>query len=431
MNKKTLKIIIGKSGIRSYHNIKSRIVSLIYRTPAKGMTVIGITGTNGKTTTANIIASIFEHAGYRVALLTTIQFRVNGHEIVNSLKMTAPDARVLNKFARQAKDAKCNVLIVEATSHALDQGRFAGIQFDTGVLTNITHDHLDYHGTFNNYVQAKRKLFARGLRLSVLNIDDRYGKEFLSEPAQIHLGYSIENKPKAFSLLKKSVDGDYCNLDIFNPINNRINKIRTKLIGEFNYQNILAAYCVAFGHDIESQHIYDGILSLERVPGRMEYVEMGQKFKVIIDYAHTPDALEKMYKAIKGSGIKGNIISVLGSCGDRDKTKRPILGNIAGKNAKYVIITNEDPYSEDPQLIIDSVAGGIESGNHQHKIDHTYWKIFDRRDAIAKAISLANTGDVITITGKGAETTMLWGSEAKPWSDRSVTEEELEKHLLS
>jgi UDP-N-acetylmuramoyl-L-alanyl-D-glutamate--2,6-diaminopimelate ligase len=426
MNKKFIKKLIGRAGLRTYHHLKSHSSAMYYNYPARGMKVIGITGTNGKTTTANIVASIFEAAGYKVALLTTIQFRINGKESINSMKMTAPSASDMNKFILKAKDAGCNILIVEATSHALDQHRFAGINFDTGVLTNITHDHLDYHLTFANYVQSKRQLFARGLRLSVLNIDDKSGKLFLTEPAEMHLIYSLKSHPKSVSLLKVTKGSEYNILDIFNPLTNRINKLQTKLFGDFNYQNILAAYSVALGFNIEMKHIYDGIKSIEFIPGRMESVELGQNFKVIIDYAHTPDALEKMYKAINDIYKSSRMISVLGACGDRDKTKRPILGSIAGKNADYIIVTNEDPYTEEPQQIIDSVASGIELGNNNHKIDSTYWKIFDRREAIAKAFSLAKEGDVVTITGKGAETTMLWGNEPRPWSDKQVVKEELE-----
>lgn len=431
MSKKLIKKIIGRSGLRTYHTIKSQAVAMYFGYPAKGMKVIGITGTNGKTTTANIIATIFEDAGYRVALLTTIQFRINGSEKINSLKMTAPEASEINRFIKSAVEAKCDILIVEVTSHALDQNRFAGVSFDTGVLTNITHDHLDYHGTFSNYVQTKRKLFARGLRLSVLNVDDPSGKEFLTEPAKTHLIYSTKGYAKSVSLLKAKDNGEYTALEIFNPLDNRIYKIDTKLIGTFNYQNILAAFCTALGHKIEIKHIYNGIKALEGVPGRMESIEMGQKFAVIVDYAHTPDALEKMYQAISGYKKMGKIISVLGSCGDRDKTKRPVLGSIAGRNADYVIVTNEDPYTEDAQSIIDSVASGVAKDNPNHKPDETYWKIFDRREAIRKAISLAGENDIITVTGKGAETAMVWGGEHRPWSDKKVIEEELKKFLIS
>jgi len=427
--KKTIHRIIGHGGVEAYHHIKGHVAAAIHGYPANDMRVIGITGTNGKTTTANLVAAIFEKAGYRVALSTTIRHRILGNETVNKMKMTVPGAFSLNKFIKTAQKAGCNILVLEVTSIALSQMRVAGILFDTVALTNITHDHLDYHGTFENYVSAKRKLFENNPRVSVLNVDDKSGREFASLKSHEQYYYSLDEKNEA-AIRPSAVEyhEGYTKYRLVIPQDGYL-EIKTHLPGDFNVQNIMAAVGIGLGFKIKPDVIKTGIESVRAVAGRMERVEAGQPFSVIVDYAHTPDALEKMYAAINPSLNGGNIISVLGSCGDRDKTKRPVLGAIAGKNAKYVMVTNEDPYTEDPKSIIDAVAEGVNIENKKQKEGETYWRIFDRREAITKAIGLAKPGDVVTITGKGAEEAMVWGNEHRPWSDVKVAREEIEKLL--
>lgn len=428
--KKIIKNIIGRGGLDFYHHLEGHMAAALHGYPSNDMRVIGITGTNGKTTTANLIASIFETAGYKVALATTIQFRVNGKERINKLKMTMPNAFQLNKFILEASQEKCQILVLEVTSIALSQMRAAGVLFDTVVLTNITHDHLDYHGTIEKYAQAKRKLFENNPRISVLNIDDKNGLAFSNLEARRHINYSLKSKDDnvIHPIVVKYEDG-VGHYKIYVPTVGELN-IKTTLPGDFNIENIMATIGVGVGFNLDVKKIEEGIASVKSVAGRMEVISAGQPFDVIVDYAHTPDALEKMYAAIKAQiSDSGSIISVLGSCGDRDKTKRPVLGEIAGRNAKYIIVTNEDPYTEDPEQIINAVASGITQGNEKHKEESTYWRIFDRRDAIAKALGLAKPGDIVTITGKGAETAMVWGNEHRPWSDVEVTNEELRKLL--
>lgn len=425
--KKIAKKIIGRDTLRAYHISKSNFDAWRYRYPSHGMTVIGVTGTNGKTTTCNLIASIFEAAGKKVALATTIQFRVDGKEKLNDTKMTTLDSKDFNRFLVKANHAGCTHLIVEVTSISLDQQRVAGVNFDTAVLTNITHDHLDYHGTFDEYVQAKRNLFARDLRVSVLNWDDPNGREFGKLAAAEHIYYSLNKDEKTIYPMNVEESNEKSRFRV--NVGNRTLEIETTLLGSFNRQNILAAVAVGLGHGISDQDIVAGVANLKSVKGRMEVIEEGQPFTVIVDYAHTPDALEKLYQAIKPAAEGHRIISILGSCGDRDKTKRPVLGSIAGREADYVIVTNEDPYTEDPQFIIDSVASGVVKGRDTHAEGKTYWRIFDRGEAIAKGISLAQPGDVITITGKGAETAMVWGRQHRPWSDQEETRRALRKLL--
>lgn len=425
--KALVKKIIGKETVRAYHAVRSHATARLYGKPGSDLTVIAITGTNGKTTTTHLVASIFEAAGFRVALLSTIRFRVAGKEWVNETKMTVPDPGSFNRFLAQTKRAECTHLIMEATSIALDQQRLAGLSIDTGVLTNITHDHLDYHGTFDEYVQAKRRLFARDLRLSVVNMDDPNGAEFASERASIHLNYSLEaqkqNTVRAGDIRTSEQGTTFtCLL----PDGTPGPRISTELLGQFNLANILASVAVGLGHGISYEHIEQAIARTAKVPGRMDELQMGQDFRVIIDYAHTPDALEQLYAALLPLKT-GKIISVLGATGDRDKTKRPVMGAIVGKHADVAVITNEDPWTEDPETIMNSVAEGIARGDAAKREGESWWRILDRRAAIQKALSIARSGDIVTITGKGAETGMGIGRKIVPWSDRAVAEEELKR----
>lgn len=416
--------------MRAYHATRSHLVAFRSGYPAQGMTVIGVTGTNGKTTTAHLVASILEAAGFRVALISTIRFRINGEEWANESKMTVPSPAVFNHFLKKAKQAGCTHLVMEATSIALDQQRTAGITFDTGVLTNITHDHLDYHGTFDAYVQAKRQLFARGLRVSVVNMDDPEGAAFSELPATVHINYSLDYTiPHALHPATISVHEQGTTFRCVLPDGEDGPTITTVLTGRFNVSNILAAVGVALGLGIQQADIEQGIERMQLIPGRMEEIVCSQDFRVFIDYAHTPDALEKMYQALLPIQ-KARMISVLGATGDRDKTKRPVLGAIAAEHADIVVVTNEDPWTEDAGVIMDAVASGVHQ-NKNHTEDVSFWTILDRREAIRKAFSLAKAGDIVTITGKGDETGMGVGHQILPWSDRLVAEEELRARVES
>lgn len=422
--KNTLKKLTGDRLLRAYHAVRSHAVAARFGHPGRDMIVIGITGTNGKTTTAHLVASILEAAGLRVALMSTIRFRVAGVEWVNESKMTVPTPSEFNRFLARARRAHCTHLIMEATSIALDQQRMAGLTFDCGVLTNITHDHLDYHGTFAAYVQAKRQLFARGLRVSVVNMDDPQGLDFASLPASVHINYSLD--PARSDVLRPAAIVVHSGGTTFRcvlPDGQDGPAITTTLTGNFNISNILAAVGVALGLGVQESVIEQAVTDTKLIPGRMEEVSCGQNFRVFIDYAHTPDALEKMYQALVPIQ-KARMISVLGATGDRDKTKRPLLGAIAAEHADLVVVTNEDPWSEQAEVIMEAVAVGVRQ-NKNHTAEATFWKILDRREAIRKAFSLARAGDIVTITGKGDETGMGVGHQIIPWSDRLVAEEEL------
>lgn len=308
-----------------------------------------------------------------------------------------PGRLKIQKFFRQAVNAKCRYAVLEVTSEGIKQHRHRFINFDTGVFTNLSQEHIEAHKGFENYRSAKGKLFQAAKNIHIINIDDKNADYFLQFPAQKRVTYGLNR-------------GD---------VNTQNTKFKLQLIGDFNIYNALAAISVGLSQGISLEVCQRAVEKVKGVPGRMEEV-ISQPFRVIVDYAFTPNALEKVYQTLKPQGAK--MICVLGACGGgRDKWKRPVLGKIAAKHCNEVIVTNEDPYDEDPAAIIDQVASGV--GDRVHKI-------LDRREAIKKSLELAEQGDTVVITGKGCE---LWIAQAHgkkiPWDDRRVVREEYEKTL--
>jgi UDP-N-acetylmuramyl-tripeptide synthetase len=432
--------------IDTWHFSNGFLAALIYGYPTRKMKVIGITGTNGKTTTCHFTASIFSQAGYKVAMTTTIDFQIGAKIIKNNQKFTTLSPFSLQKFLNQARKAGCNVAILEVTSHALAQHRLHGIHFDTVAFTNITHDHLDYHKTFANYLAAKQLLFLNNPRVSVVNNDDPNALKFLQFPASKHYAYSLSQvSPEVDKVISLGAGGPIVARKIIassketmftavTPIGQIV--IDNHLPGRFNISNALAAIGIGIGNDLNLNIIKAGIEKVHLVRGRMEKIDAGQPFTVVIDYAHTPDAFEKIFESIAPIARK-NIIAVHGATGARDKTKRPILGAISGRFADIVIITNEDPYHENPQEIMKSVAAGVPQGAPKNKpkvIGENLFLIEDRREAIAKSLNLAQPGDVVLVLGKGAEEVMAIGDPKAdhgfkliPWNERKIVQEELEK----
>lgn len=424
MLKKQLKKILPKSTILWWHKTKAIFANIAFGFPARKMVVVGVTGTNGKTTTLNLIASILDTAGFKVGMLTTVNFKIAEHMWVNETKMTTLSPWKLQKTLAQMAKAGCQYALVEVTSHALIQNRVWGIPFDIAVFTNLTHEHLDYHKTMEGYREAKGKLFRSLLRsfhkdgvqkVSVINRDDPSNSYFSQFKADYKLKYgilggdvtvkNIDYSPRGSKFLLSSPKGEI--------------EINLNLPGRFNIQNALAAIAVALSQGISLKLCKEGIEALKIVPGRMERVEEGQPFTVIVDYAHTPDALKKIYETIQG--LRPNrIFAILGACGDRDKTKRPILGALAGRYADFVVVTNEDPYTEDPHKIIEEVAAGVPRGNKTKKFEEgvNFQKIFDRDKAMRWVFKKATKGDLVIITGKGAEQCMVVGEKKVPWDDR-------------
>lgn len=417
------------------HKLRGMTAAFWYRFPARNLIVVGVTGTNGKTTTCHLIAEILEQAGYKVGMATTIDFKI-GHKIwPNETKMTMISPFALQKLLREMVKSGCQIAIIETTSHAIQQCRNWGIEYKMAVLTNITHEHLDYHPSFADYRQTKMKLFEQA-KVNVINLDDPSASYFVQIPTERKITYGLKNNPDV-SARKILAQPQGTLFTLVTPKGQVV--IDLKLPGQFNIANALAASAAAIGLDVKLESIKNGLEKVKEIKGRMEKIivpsigRAKQDFTVIVDYAHTPDALEKIYQTIVDFN-RGRIIAVFGSCGDRDKTKRPIMGAIAGRLADYIIVTNEDPYTEDPQAIIDQVASGVPRGAtpaRPKKEGLNWWKIPDRRQAIEKAIKLAQKDDIVLITGKGAEVAMVWGDKKLPWSDQKEASRAISKKLNS
>lgn len=394
MLKSLIKKLLPPFVLDIYHYKLALLGALIYRFPGKKIKVIGVTGTNGKSTTVEFIAKIFEEAGIKAASQSSTRFKVGDKEWVNTHKMTMPGRFFIQKFLKQAVSSKCKVVVLEVTSEGIKQFRHKFINFDTAVFTNLSPEHIESHGGFENYKLAKGKLFLATKNTHIINIDDENSGYFLQIPAKKKHTYGLNQ-------------GD---------INIQNTNFKLNLTGEFNRYNALAAICVGISQGISKEICKRAVEKLEMMPGRME--EVVSLPKVVVDYAFTPNALKKVYQTLKPQ--QGKMICVLGACGGgRDKWKRPVLGKIASENCDRIIITNEDPYDENPQEIIDQVAKGV--GQNAEKIT-------DRREAIKEAIKSATKEDVVVITGKGCEPWLCEANGKKiPWDDRKIVREEFEK----
>ena len=402
--KEFLKKFIPSFLLSWYHLLLAFFGAILYRFPSRKLKIIGITGTNGKTTTIEMISRILEEARYKVAVLNSIKFKIRDKEWPNTLKMTMPGRLKLQRFLRQAVNSGCQYVVLEVTSEGIRQYRHRFIDFDIAVFTNLTPEHIEAHGSFENYRQAKGKLFQATKNIHIINIDDENAEYFLQFPAKKRYTYGL-NK------------GD---------INTQNTQFKLKLIGNFNIYNALAAISVGISQGVNSKICKLAVEKVEGIPGRMEEV-ISEPFKVFVDYAFTPNALEKVYQTLKP--LNNKMICVLGSCGGgRDKWKRPVLGKIAAKYCDEVIVTNEDPYDENPLKIMEDVASGFSQiPNSKFQIPK-YEKILDRREAIRKSLELAKPGDTVIITGKGCEPWICVAKGKKiPWDDRQVVKEEFQK----
>jgi len=407
-----MKKFVPKFVLQAYHYLLALFGAVIYGFPSKKMIVIGITGTNGKSTVVHLLSEVLEKTGAKVASLSSIRFKIGDKEEKNMLKMTMPGRFKLQKFLSQAKKAGCKYAILEVTSEGIKQFRHKFIEFNGAVFTNLTKEHIEAHKGFENYRKAKGKLFCalekspEKDKFAVLNADDvssAYFDKFFSGKKYF---YGIRNSATEITPQKIGL-----------KLNN--------LLGEFNIYNALAAYCAGIALGVGKNKVLEILEQAKGIPGRLELV-IEKPFTVVVDYAHTPDALEKVYQTLKSSKSENqtsNLICVLGSCGGgRDKWKRPEMGKIAANYCKEIILTNEDPYSENPEQILSEIESEI--SNFEFRIS----KIIDRREAISKAISEAKPGDTIIITGKGCEPWMCVADNKKiPWDDREIVKEEAGK----
>jgi len=451
----------------AYHYLVAALAAFWYRYPSRSLIVIGVTGTTGKTSSVYFIAKVLESAGYNVGYTSTAMFDDGKREWLNDKKMTMPGRFFVQKILRRMVNNRCQYAIVETTSEGIVQFRHKFINYDVLVFTGLYPEHIESHGSFENYKAAKGKLFkhlkeckskyvndqkavchpqtalkkldyTKVKKAVVVNGDDAnapYFLSFWSEEQYIYTTDAAFNSNTFMEnggedkILKDSHVYNFGNIATSangTSFDFQDKHIKLKILGNFNAANAMNAALVGLSQGLKFDQVKTGLESVTCLSGKMEQIDLGQDFKIIVDYSFEPRALQNMYETIKV--IPHNkIIHLLGSCGGgRDRDRRPVLGKIAGNNADYVIITNEDPYDEDPQLIIDQVASGAESAGK--KKDYDLFEIDDRREAIAKALILAETDDLVLITGKGAEQYICLANGKKiPWDDRRIVREELSK----
>jgi UDP-N-acetylmuramoyl-L-alanyl-D-glutamate--2,6-diaminopimelate ligase len=396
----------------AYHYSLAVLGAVSYGFPGKKMIVIGVTGTKGKTTTVELINSIFEAAHYKTAIISTLRFKKDEKEERNMFKMSMPGRFFIQKFLRGAVEAGCDVAIVETTSEGAKQFRHKFLFLDALVFTNLAPEHLESHGSYRNYLEAKlsiaRELENKKDKAIIANTDDPESEKFLNLNIENKIPYSLS---QSFNV---HADENGSSFQIEKTV------IYMKLPGIFNVSNALGAIALARYFEISMEDIKKGLENVNMVRGRMEKVSLGQDFEVVVDYAHTPDSLKAVYETYKDK----KIIAVLGNTGGgRDKWKRPEMGRIADEYADEIILTNEDPYDEDPIEIVEQMRAAITKTPVEI--------ILDRREAIASAIARARTGDAVLITGKGTDPYIMGPRHTRTsWDDATVAREELQ-NLLS
>jgi len=423
-----------------YHVLRADLAAHQYGFPGKRMRVIGVTGTNGKTSTCFLIWKMLNAAGHKTGLMTTVAWGVDKLE-KQVEHMTTVDAKTLNFRMKKIADAGAEFLVLEVTSHALAQHRTFGVPIEIAVMTNVTHEHLDYHKTFENYRDAKRRLFKMA-KYGVVNEDDKSWAYFAKDVKE-YITYGINSgilRAKDVKLgaqgVEYSVDGEASVGDKHAAEDKHVGgdknasgdmlRIKTKIPGEFTVYNSLAAVAVGLKLGLNKEQISQGILALDSVEGRMNRVDLGQNFEVIVDYAHTPDAFLKVYESVV-PGKKGRIISLFGGAGRRDESTRGERGEIAAKYSDIVIITEDDSRDENPAEIAEEFVNGAEQAGFLR--GKNLLVELNREKAIQMAVELAKKDDIVLILGKGHEKTILRATGAVPFEDLKVTEKALRKRL--
>lgn len=408
------------------------LAAAFFHCPTHSMDVIGVTGTDGKTTTTNLIDAILAAAGLRTGLMSTVDFKIGDVRTPNNSRFTTLEAPEVQALLARMRDAGVESAIVETTSSGLELQRVRGVEYDIAVITNITSEHLEVHGTLENYRRAKAMLFemvdpdqhkalaVQPARACVLNADDSsydYLTSFCRAPI---LTYGIENAADVRAEdVRLAPNGTQFRVRL--PDGTAFD-VRTPLVARFNVANALAAIAVGYLHGITPAVMARALERFGGVPGRMERIDNGQPFTVVVDYAHTADSLAKVLDVLRPV-TRGRVIAVFGSAGDRDRVKRPEMGAVAARKADFAVITDEDPREEDAMSILREIAAGtLEAGGREHE---TFECIVDRRTGIAAAFRLAAPGDTVLLAGKGHEQSIVIGREKLPWDDRAVAREEL------
>lgn len=435
--KALIKKLIPKKWLLEYHKGWAILANYKYGFPSNKLIVIGVTGTNGKSTTSNLIAKVLEESGAKVGLMTTVNFKIADKEWINDTHKTMQGRLTLQKMLAEMVKAGCQYAVVETSSEGIMQNRNWGINYDVAVFTNLTPEHIEAHGSFENYKKAKGQLFA-GLdksqrkiingqkipKASVINLDDEHWQYYFNFAADKKYGYGISfvsKLPDAQAVLASDlnlkVDGSFFRV--------ATQDFQTRLIGRFNVYNSLAAICVGLHFGLNLNQCQQALAKVAGVAGRMEAINEGQNFSVLVDYAHDPVSFDNLFKTVK-MFPKNRIIHVFGSAGGvRDHVKRPVLGRLSGEHADITILTDEDSYDEPTMKILNEIAAGaIDVGKIEGQ---NLFKLTDRREAIKFACKMAQPGDLVLITGKGTEQSIKSNGVETPWDDRTVTREILQE----
>ncbi|MNJ33952.1 UDP-N-acetylmuramoyl-L-alanyl-D-glutamate--L-lysine ligase [compost metagenome] len=399
--------------------------------PSSELKLIGVTGTNGKTTTAHMIEAILRYAGNKTGLMGNIGTKVG--DTLSKTDINTQEPPVLQANLRRMADANCAFAVMEVTSQGLDAGRVLGCDFRTAVFTNVTQDHLDYHGTMENYIAAKGLFFSRlgngftddpsACKFAVLNADDQASAIFQKLTAAYVLTYGIrEEADVRAEEIRLSARGTSFRVVTYKGTA----EMQIRMVGTFNVYNALAAITAGLAEGLTLETIRAGLASLPGVPGRLEIVDEGQPFLVLVDYAHTPDGLDNVLRAVRAIA-DNKIITVFGCGGDRDRTKRPIMGGIAAEYSDYVVITSDNPRSENPERILTDIEEGLREKQYSAE---KYELMEDRAAAIVRAVAIANTGDVVVIAGKGHETYQITKDGTIDFDDRDVARDAIRERKV-
>jgi UDP-N-acetylmuramoyl-L-alanyl-D-glutamate--2,6-diaminopimelate ligase len=391
-----------------------------YGFPARGMRVIAVTGTNGKTTTCSYINEVIKAGGYKTAVFTTAFSEIRGAYEASHTTYTLEKQSFAQRFFSQAKNAGVDWVILEVTSHALDQGRIMGVPVELAVVTNLSQEHLDYHKTMQKYALAKSRLLTDyGAQHAVLNADDKWF-EFFRDSSSAEVFSFGKKKGSDAHLTSVKFTRKESTATIVHD--RKSVRFATKLLGEFNIYNASAAVSIGLLLGIDRRRIAEGVLALEQVDGRMERIDEGQDFTVLVDFAVTPDAIQKGLESLQKIS-NGKVRIVFGATGDRDKAKRPLMGQIAAEYADLIYLTDDETYTEDPKAIREAVYEGIKQAKGEKKTTI----IADREKAIAQALKDAKKGDVVLLTGMGPEDSRNLGGKLTPWDEREVAKKLLLK----
>lgn len=383
-----------------YHLFVAILANIVFLFPSRGIKVIAVTGTDGKTTTVNLIYHILKTAGFKTSMISSIGAEVAGKHYETGFHVTTPSSFALQKFLRRAKNSGTKYFVLEVTSHAIDQNRIWGIGVEVGVLTNITSEHLDYHKTFDHYLKTKMNLLKKSKK-AVVNSDDS--------------SYIMLSEAKSRKDQLNWITYGLTDMSDYNPKN--FDTKHVHLVGEFNEYNILASVAAANALSVDGKVIKEAVKNFQSPIGRVDFVYQ-KDFNVMIDFAHTPNAFEKLLQAIRPM-VKGKIIHVFGSAGERDSIKRPFLGEISSQFCDILVLTAEDPRSED----VNKIIAEIEIGVKKDKCDVI--RIPDRKEAIEAAIQMAKKSDLVLITGKSQEASMNYGKNEEPWNEYAVVKQAL------